>query len=118
MANLSVEAEKMNFESVWVAEGAGSDAFEASAVIALNTSKIGIGTDIVSIYTRHPCVLSFGCRVVGRDFQRKIQTGFRSEPFINCTEAARIEVFKAGQENGRNHSVAEKNTCGKGTRKL
>jgi len=57
MVNLATEAEKMNFESVWVAEGTGTDAFAASAVIAQNTSKIRIGTDIVSIYTRHPCVL-------------------------------------------------------------
>jgi len=58
MARLSTDAEKMNFESVWVAEGTGTDAFAASAMIAQNTSTIKIGTDIVSIYTRHPCVLA------------------------------------------------------------
>ena len=117
MANLSVEAEKMNFESVWVAEGAGSDAFEASAVIALNTSKIGIGTDIVSIYTRHPCVLTSAAASLDEISKGRFRLGLGASHSSIVTEAARIEVFKAGQENGRNHSVAEKNTCGKGTRK-
>ena len=58
MSEIAVEAERSGFDSVWVAEGPGTDAFVACAEIAKNTSKIEIGTDIVSIYTRHPCVLA------------------------------------------------------------
>jgi alkanesulfonate monooxygenase SsuD/methylene tetrahydromethanopterin reductase-like flavin-dependent oxidoreductase (luciferase family) len=58
ITDLSVQAEKREFESVWIAEGTGSDAFVAGTAIARQTSKIKIGTDIVSIYTRHPCVIA------------------------------------------------------------
>jgi len=58
MSSISAEAERAGFESVWIVEGTGTDAFVASTEIALNTSTIRIGTDIVSTFTRHPCVLA------------------------------------------------------------
>ena len=48
------EAERLGFDSVWVAESWGNDAFTYAAYIAANTSTIKIGTGIVQMAARTP----------------------------------------------------------------
>lgn len=48
------EAERLGFDSVWVAESWGNDAFTYAAWIASNTSTIKIGTGVVQLSARTP----------------------------------------------------------------
>jgi len=47
-------AEDLGYDSIWVPETWGNDAFTLLTSIALNTTKLKIGTGIVSIYSRSP----------------------------------------------------------------
>ena len=48
------EAERLGFDSVWVAESWGNDAFTYAAWVASNTSTIKIGTGVVQLSARTP----------------------------------------------------------------
>jgi F420-dependent oxidoreductase-like protein len=51
---LSQEAERLGFESVWTAEAYGSDVFTPLAWIGAQTSRIKLGTGLVQISARTP----------------------------------------------------------------
>ena len=51
---ISQEAERLGFDSVWTAEAWGSDAFTPLAWIGAHTSRIKLGTSIVQISGRTP----------------------------------------------------------------
>lgn len=51
-------AEDLGVESVWVAEAWGRDAFSMLTHLALETSRIGLGTAIVNVFSRTPAVLA------------------------------------------------------------
>ena len=51
---LSQEAERLGFDSVWVAESWGNDAFTFAAWVAAHTQTIKIGTGVVQIAARTP----------------------------------------------------------------
>jgi len=48
------EAERLGFDSVWVAESWGSDCFTYATWLAANTSRIKIGTGVVQLSARTP----------------------------------------------------------------
>jgi alkanesulfonate monooxygenase SsuD/methylene tetrahydromethanopterin reductase-like flavin-dependent oxidoreductase (luciferase family) len=45
-------AEQLGYESAWVAEGHGGDQFAVLAACARETSRIGLGTAITSVFVR------------------------------------------------------------------
>lgn len=51
---LAREAERLGFDSVWVAESWGNDAFTFGAWVAAHTSTIKIGTGVVQVAARTP----------------------------------------------------------------
>ncbi len=51
-------AEASGYESLWVPEGSGKDAFSQLTAYALSTERIRLGTGIVTIYPRSPGVLA------------------------------------------------------------
>ncbi len=51
-------AEGLGYDSVWVPEMWGRDAFSVLSVIALNTKTIKLGTGIVSVYSRTPAIIA------------------------------------------------------------
>jgi coenzyme F420-dependent oxidoreductase len=51
-------AEGLGYDSVWVPEMWGRDAFSILSVIALNTKRIKLGTGIVSVYSRTPAIIA------------------------------------------------------------
>ena len=51
---ITQEAEKVGFNSVWTAESWGSDAFTPLTWLAANTSKIKLGTGVVQLSARTP----------------------------------------------------------------
>ena len=48
------DAERLGFDSVWVAESWGNDAFTYAAYVAANTTTIKIGTGVVQLAARTP----------------------------------------------------------------
>jgi alkanesulfonate monooxygenase SsuD/methylene tetrahydromethanopterin reductase-like flavin-dependent oxidoreductase (luciferase family) len=58
LAELARLAEAGGYESVWVPEGSGRDAFSQLVAHALATSRIGLATGIVTIYPRSAPVLA------------------------------------------------------------
>jgi coenzyme F420-dependent oxidoreductase len=51
-------AEGLGYDSIWVPEMWGRDAFSILAVIALNTKRIKLGTGIVSVFSRTPAIIA------------------------------------------------------------
>ncbi|HEY7106329.1 MAG TPA: LLM class F420-dependent oxidoreductase [Acidimicrobiia bacterium] len=52
--DLARDAEQLGFDSVWVAESWGNDAFTFGAWVAAHTEKIAIGTGVVQLAARTP----------------------------------------------------------------
>lgn len=51
-------AEELGYDSIWASEAWGSDAFVDLSEIACRTSRIGLGTAIVNVYSRSPAALT------------------------------------------------------------
>ena len=56
-AQFATQAEEGGFERVWMPETWGRDAVTTLATIAERTTTIGIGTSVVSVYSRSPTLL-------------------------------------------------------------
>jgi F420-dependent oxidoreductase-like protein len=54
IAGVSLEAEKLGFDSIWTAEAWGSDAFTPLAWIAAHTERVRLGTAVVQLAARTP----------------------------------------------------------------
>lgn len=51
-------AEELGYDSIWVPEMWGRDAFSLLALLAVNTKKIKLGTGIVSVFSRTPAIIA------------------------------------------------------------
>jgi len=51
-------AEELGYNSIWVPEMWGRDAFSLLTLLALNTKKVKLGTGIVSVFSRTPAVIA------------------------------------------------------------
>ncbi len=58
LMEVSKLAERGGFESVWLTEAWGKDAFTQMAAMALSTRTVCLGTGIVPIYTRTPTLMA------------------------------------------------------------
>jgi len=58
------EAERLGFDSVWVAESWGNDAFTYAAYVAANTSTIKIGTGVVQLAARTPTATAMAAATI------------------------------------------------------
>ncbi len=54
LVELTVEAEKLGYDTVWTAESWGSDAFSPMAYLAAHTSKVRLGTAVAQLAARPP----------------------------------------------------------------
>jgi F420-dependent oxidoreductase-like protein len=61
---LAQEAERAGWDSVWVAESWGNDAFTFAAWIASHTSRIQIGTGVVQIAARTPTATAMAATTI------------------------------------------------------
>ena len=57
---LSSQAEKNGFETVWVPEGGGRDSLTSLATIAMKTDAVKLGTGILPIFARTPTNTAMG----------------------------------------------------------
>jgi len=51
-------AEELDYDSIWVPEMWGRDAFSLLTLLALNTKKVKLGTGIVSVFSRTPATIA------------------------------------------------------------
>jgi alkanesulfonate monooxygenase SsuD/methylene tetrahydromethanopterin reductase-like flavin-dependent oxidoreductase (luciferase family) len=56
--DLARRADALGYDSLWVTHGVGRDAFLVLAGYAHAAPRVGLGTGIVPIYTRHPVLLA------------------------------------------------------------
>ena len=58
LIDLARLAEARGYESIWVPEGSGKDAFSQLTAYALSTQRVQLGTGIAIIYSRTPSLLA------------------------------------------------------------
>ncbi|MCI0453710.1 MAG: LLM class flavin-dependent oxidoreductase [Candidatus Dadabacteria bacterium] len=51
-------SEELGYDSIWVPELWGRDAFSLLTVLALNTKRVKLGTGIVSVFSRSPAIIA------------------------------------------------------------
>jgi alkanesulfonate monooxygenase SsuD/methylene tetrahydromethanopterin reductase-like flavin-dependent oxidoreductase (luciferase family) len=75
-------ADELGYESAWITDGVGRDAFVVLTAFAKATAQITLGTSIVTFYPRHPTVMARQAlsldEVSGGRFVLGIGTGHRS----------------------------------------
>lgn len=74
-ASLATRAETLGYDSVWVGELWGVDAFVQLAEIAARTDEIGLGTAIVNVFSRSPGVLAMAAASLDRLAPGRITLG-------------------------------------------
>jgi len=72
---LSQEAERLGFDSVWVAESWGNDAFTYAAWIAAHTTTIKIGTGVVQLAARTPTATAMAAMTLDHLSQGRVILG-------------------------------------------
>src|SRR6266853_994124 len=113
-------AEALGYESAWVAEGHGGDQFAVLAACAMQTSRIGLGTSITSVFVRTvPTIamaaatldhLSSGRFILGIGSSHKVQVeGEHGVPYAKPLTRVResVEVIRQLLRDGRVHYVGE-----------
>lgn len=58
MLGLTIRAEELGFDSVWMPEAYGTDAISILAGLAVRTSRIRIGTGIINVFSRTPALIA------------------------------------------------------------
>jgi probable F420-dependent oxidoreductase len=94
LVSLSVEAELLGYDSAWVAEVAGPEAFSLAGAIAAATERIDVGVAVVPAATRSPALLAMAASTVssildGRGFQLGI--GSSSEVIVRDWHGAEFD---------------------------
>jgi len=51
-------AEELGYDSIWIPEMWGRDAFTLATLIAINTERVKIATGVVSVFSRSPAVIA------------------------------------------------------------
>ncbi len=63
---LAIQAERLGYDSVWVAEAWGSDAVSLLAWVGASTTRIGLGTAILQIPSRTPALTAMTAATLDR----------------------------------------------------
>jgi probable F420-dependent oxidoreductase len=80
---LAREAEARGYDTAWVAEVAGADAFTPMTLIASGTTRLRVATGVVPIQTRTPVVLAMTAATLGHVAPGRIALGLGvSSPVI------------------------------------
>ncbi|MGH9337802.1 MAG: LLM class flavin-dependent oxidoreductase, partial [Vicinamibacteria bacterium] len=72
---MAVEAEKLGYDSVWVAEAWGSDAVSLLAWVGASTRRIGLGTAILQIPSRTPALTAMTAATLDRLSEGRLLLG-------------------------------------------
>jgi alkanesulfonate monooxygenase SsuD/methylene tetrahydromethanopterin reductase-like flavin-dependent oxidoreductase (luciferase family) len=81
---LATMAEDLGYESVWLPELWGSDAFVQLGVLAQATDDVGLGTAITNVFSRSPAVIAMAAATVDRyaDGRMTLGTGLSTPKAI------------------------------------
>lgn len=71
----AVDAEALGYNSVWLGELWGENAFVELAAAAERTDEISLGTAIVNVYSRSPAVLAMGAASLARLSDNRFNLG-------------------------------------------
>lgn len=71
-------AEQLGYESAWVAEGHGGDQFAVLSAAAMSTSRIGLGTNITSVFVRTVPTIAMAAMTVDQVSQGRFILGVGS----------------------------------------
>jgi len=63
---VATTAEELGYDSVWMPELWGSDAFVQLGVVARETESVGVGTAITNVFSRSPAVVAMAAATVDR----------------------------------------------------
>ncbi|MFD1587326.1 LLM class flavin-dependent oxidoreductase [Halorientalis brevis] len=63
---VATTAEELGYDSVWMPELWGSDAFVQLGVLARETEEVGLGTAIANVFSRSPAVVAMAAATVDR----------------------------------------------------
>ena len=93
MVAISRRAEDAGFDSIWVAETRLTrDGFVPLAAIGAATSRIGIATGIVPVFTRNPVVLAISFRALAEIAPGRLRMGIGTgSPAILATQGIAFE---------------------------
>jgi probable F420-dependent oxidoreductase len=94
LVSLCVEAERLGYDSAWVAEVAGPEAFSLAGAIAAVTERIDVGVAVVAAATRSPALLAMAAStassiLAGRSFHLGI--GSSSEVIVRDWHGAEFD---------------------------
>ena len=66
LASVAARAEELGFDQVWFPDSQllWRDVFSVLSVTALRTERIGLGTAVTNVATRHPSVVASAARTV------------------------------------------------------
>jgi alkanesulfonate monooxygenase SsuD/methylene tetrahydromethanopterin reductase-like flavin-dependent oxidoreductase (luciferase family) len=73
-------AEALGYESAWVAEGHGGDQFAVLAACAVQTSRIGLGTAITSVFVRTIPTIAMAAATLDHLSEGRFILGVEVEP--------------------------------------
>lgn len=74
-AELAERAETRGYDSVWVPEVWGDDAFVTLGNIAARTDAIDVGTAVVNVYTRSPAALAMAAASITEQYGNRVLLG-------------------------------------------
>jgi F420-dependent oxidoreductase-like protein len=75
---ITIEAERLGFDSVWVAEGYGSDAVSVLTWMASHTSRIRLGTAVMQIPARTPAMTAMTAATLDQLSDGRVTLGLGS----------------------------------------
>ncbi len=87
-------AEKGGFDAAWMAEGHGGDAFSMLTACALSTSKIRLGTSIVSIFVRSAPTIALGAATVDAFSKGRFILGLGSSHYVQVVPEHGLDYGK------------------------
>jgi probable F420-dependent oxidoreductase len=69
------EIEEMGFDTIWIGEHAGREAFTASAIVLGATERIRVATGIANIWARDPTAMANGARTLAEGWLGRFVLG-------------------------------------------
>lgn len=75
LIDLARLAESRGYESIWVPEGSGKEAFSQLTAYALSTQRVQLGTGIATIYSRTPSLLAMTAATLDQVSSKRAMLG-------------------------------------------
>ena len=101
-------ADRLGYDSFWLPEVWGYDAFSLLTQIALKTKRIKLGTAIVNVYSRSPALIAMQSANPGRDQRWTLHPRHRHERQEGDRGASRSAFREAADSDPRRDSSRQR----------